>query len=545
MGYEEHRCPARAGTEHVDGSTMHNLLDNPLIRVRLTDGTSKVMSLPDVYDAMLADRVAAFPALRPHQRHAWHSFLAQLGAVALHRAGQDALPPTGLDWRALLRNLTPEFGNDEPWCLTVDHLAQPAFMQCPGPNGLDDYRGRAVTPDDLDILVTAKNHDVKKTVATASAPDDWVFALVDLQTMAGFLGAGNYGIARMNGGFSARPCLGLAPADGGPGAHLFHDLSRMLAGRAALLENYPDYFNAELGLALTWLDPWDGTNSLDLRNLDPYFIEVCRRLRLRIEGGEIIARTAASKAARIAAKEANGNLGDFWTPVNKKDGKALSLSHIGFRYDRLYNLIFNEADFLHPPAMRVDTTQPGRWRLVARGVVGGQGKTEGYHERSDISFDRATVSALFGSAQRDKLAQIAKAQIEEIREVEKALRFGVAVAASGGKAPSDLTKTDRAFANPYARRLDATADAGFFAALENRFLAADRKDSRATFARRMIAAAEKLLNEATDTVPCPAIRRHRARARATSAFWGRLRRPQSVFSDQPNIFDAKGENDAA
>ena len=25
--------------------------------------------------------------------------------------------------------------------------------------------------------------------------------------MAGFLGAGNYGVARMNGGFSARPCL--------------------------------------------------------------------------------------------------------------------------------------------------------------------------------------------------------------------------------------------------------------------------------------------------------------------------------------------------
>ncbi len=35
-------------------------------------------------------------------------------------------------------------------------------------------------------------------------------------------------------------CLGLAPADGGLGAHLFHDLCRMLAGRTALLEDYPD-----------------------------------------------------------------------------------------------------------------------------------------------------------------------------------------------------------------------------------------------------------------------------------------------------------------
>ena len=548
MRYEEHRHPAPAGTEHPDGSTMHNLLDDPLIRVRLTDGTTKAMSLPGVYDAMAADCVAAFPALRPHQRHAWHAFLAQLGAVALHRAGQDAPPPTAADWHGLLRDLTPELGDDEPWRLVVNHPTRPAFMQSPAPDGLDDYRGRTVTPDDLDILVTAKNHDVKKTVADAGAPDDWIFALIDLQTMAGFLGAGNYGIARMNGGFSARPCLGLAPAGGGPGAHLFHDLSRMLAGRDVLLENYPDYFDPRHGLALTWLEPWDGKNSLDLRNLDPYFIEICRRLRLRVEDGEIVAWTAASKAARIAAKEAHGNLGDFWTPVNRKEGKALSLSHVGFRYDRLYDLLFDAAAFLHPPAMQVDTTHPGRWRVVARGVAGGQGKTEGYHERSDVIFDRATVSALFGNVRHDKLAQIAGAQIEEIREVEKALRFGVAVAASGGKAPSELTKTDRASAHPYAYRLDAVADAQFFAALENRFLAEDGTAvaaSRAAFARRMLATAEKLLNEAIEAVPCPSIRRHRARARAMGAFRGRLRRPQSVFSDQPEIFSAKEANDGA
>ena len=197
---------------------MHNLLEEPLIRVRLTDATTRPMSLPEVYDAMSAERVSSFPALRPHQRHAWHAFLAQLGTVALQCAGHEKLPSTGLDWPALLRNLTPAFGSDEPWCLIAEDPAHPAFMQCPAPNGFDAYRGRAVTPDDLDILVTAKNHDLKRTVAAANAPDDWIFALIDLQTMAGFLGAGNYGIARMNGGFSARPCLGLAPAEGGPGS---------------------------------------------------------------------------------------------------------------------------------------------------------------------------------------------------------------------------------------------------------------------------------------------------------------------------------------
>ena len=73
---------------------MHNLLSDPLIRVRLVDGTSTMLSLPEVYEALAADGVAAFSALRPHQRHAWHAFLAQLGVIAVQRAGEAAPPRT-------------------------------------------------------------------------------------------------------------------------------------------------------------------------------------------------------------------------------------------------------------------------------------------------------------------------------------------------------------------------------------------------------------------------------------------------------------------
>ena len=527
---------------------MHNLLSDPLIRVRLVDGTSTMMSLTEVYEALAADGVAAFSALRPHQRHAWHAFLAQLGVIAVQRAGEAAPPRTAGEWGALLRGLTPEFSDDEPWQLLVDDPTQPAFMQCPAPNALGQYRVRVTTPDDLDILVTAKNHDVKQTVALGCGLDDWIFALIDLQTMAGFLGAGNYGVARMNGGFSARPCLGLAPADGGLGAHLFHDLQRMLAGRTSLLDSHPEYFDPEHGVTLLWLEPWDGTTALDLRKLDPYFVEICRRVRLRAEDGAIVAWTAASTAARVAAKDAHGNLGDFWTPVDKKAAKALSLSSVGFRYDRLAKLILDRDSFALPPAMRVVSTWTGRWRVVARGVAGGQGKTDGYHERNDIAFDHRTTAALGRREQRDLLARIAEAQVDEIQEVEKALRFGIAVAASGGKRAEDLTKGDRMYANPYARRLDEAIEARFFGSLERRFLAgnaADRAAKRAEFVRGMIDAAHALLVEAAETVPCPAVRRHRARARAFSAFAGRLRGPRSVFSDQPEIFRLQETDNAA
>ncbi len=524
-----------------------NLLTDRLIRTRLTDGEIETQSLPEVYAAMALDRVAAFPALRPHQRHAWHAFLAQLATIAMHRADTSVPPQTSADWQALLRGLTPEYADDEPWCLIVEDPTQPAFMQCPAPNGLDDYRGRVMTPDDLDVLVTSKNHDVKRAIALGGAPEDWIFALIDLQTMAGFLGSGNYGIARMNGGFSARPCLGLVPAQGYAGAHLFHDVQRMLEGRDKFLEDYSNYYAPTDGPALLWIEPWSGTEQADLRTLDPYFIEICRRVRLRSESDQLVAWTASSKRARINAKAAKGNLGDFWTPVENKESKALSLSSAGFPYKRLVELLFEDETYKKPQSMRVDGGTGDKWRLVARGIAGGQGKTEGYHERTDIAFANKTASGLFRTAESNKLAEIAQAQIEEISEVTNALRFGIAIAASGGKEPGDLTKSDRAHATPFGRRLEAVADTHFFAVLEDRFLAEDDDTTaarhRAVFARLLINSARTLLNEAIDSVPCASIRRHRARARATSAFEGKVRGEKSIFSDQPEILNPKETND--
>lgn len=530
---------------------MLNLLSDRMIRVRRADGSMVALSLPGVYEAMVSDGVIAFPALRPHQRHAWHAFLAQLGVVALVRAGHTKPPRQESEWCRLLRGLTPDFPEDEPWCLVVEDPSKPAFMQCPSTDGLRAYKRSRTTPDDLDLLATAKNHDLKLAVASESKPDDWLLALIDVQTMSGYLGAGNYGIARMNGGYSSRPCLGLAPEGGGLGAHLVHDLSRMIQRRQTLLDAYEDYFDPESGVALLWLEPWDGTESMGLRPLDPYFIETCRRVRFSWRSGGIVALTATSKKPRISASQAKGDVGDHWTPVDRKDGKALSVSKVGFRYDRLAKLILDQDAFRHPHSMSVDASHGSSWRLVARGVAAGQGKTEGYHERTDIVFSPRVTRSLFGRrGEREALEKLSRAQIEEISEVASALRFGIAIAASGGKDAASLTKSDREKAYPYLRRFDSVADIHFFGSLQDRFETAGadqenrirvtktgRSAARRAFAKRLLGHAKTLLEEAIETVPCPAIRRHRARARATSAYWGRLRRPASVFSDQDDIFD--------
>jgi putative thioredoxin len=51
-----------------------------------------MLSLPGLLAAMARGEVAAFPALRPHQRPAWHMFLVQLAVLALSDAGATELP---------------------------------------------------------------------------------------------------------------------------------------------------------------------------------------------------------------------------------------------------------------------------------------------------------------------------------------------------------------------------------------------------------------------------------------------------------------------
>ena len=93
---------------------MYNTLTERLIRVVQSGGFRVEASLPDVYASLMADRVEAFTALRPHQRHAWHAFLVQLGAMAMHRAGLSEPPEEAEKWLRLIRGLTPDFPTMNP-----------------------------------------------------------------------------------------------------------------------------------------------------------------------------------------------------------------------------------------------------------------------------------------------------------------------------------------------------------------------------------------------------------------------------------------------
>ena len=526
---------------------MLSILTEPLIRMDTPSGSRVEASLPEVYAALMADEVEAFPALRPHQRHAWHAFLVQLGAMAMHKAGVSGPPTDAAEWADLIRALTPAFPDDEPWQLLVDDITKPAFMQPPAssPDKKAEYKSSVETPDELDMLVTSKNHDVKSSVAVASGYDDLILALISLQTSEGFSGAGNYGISRMNGGLGSRPAFSVTPSTR-TGKHVRRDIVVLLERRDDLLDNSP---MREEGTDLLWTLPWDGAKveSLLLDDLAPLYIEVCRRVRLRVgEDGRLHAIRATSKAARIEAKALNGVTGDPWTPIDEGSGKSLTLAAGGFTYKRTvdYLVKWKRPILCKPtnPEIRSSDTM----HLVARGMVRGQGKTEGYYERT-IPIRKKLGSAMMRQGpETDDLGRIANGRIEDVGKVQRILSHAIQVFLARGETDK-VSPEHRNLARLWLNRLDETADAQFFEHLQEEFEADDR-DERQRIRNNwlmndnrdgVVDRAREVLADAIDSLPCPEIERYKARVRAEGLFEGRIRGNKGL----PSLFTEKGDDD--
>ena len=514
---------------------MLNILTEPLISFDHSGGRRVEASLPQVYAALIADEIDAFPALRPHQRHAWHAFLVQLGVIAMHRADMTEPPTDADEWRRIIRTLTQdEFPDDQPWHLVVENITKPAFMQPPATSKEreKEFKNVVSTPDELDMLVTAKNHDLKSTVAGQANADDWIFALITLQTMEGFSGAGNYGISRMNGGLGNRPALTLAPLNNTPGAHVERDILALQAHWPAILERGDA---PENGTPLLWTMPWDGTplESLLSDRLHPLYVEVCRRIRLcSASKASLHAVRATSKAARIQGKELKGRTGDPWTPTNaSRDGLPLTLSSGGFTYKRLTDYLFS---WTNPALLRASESErrsQQTMKLVARATVRGQGKTEGYYER-EIPF-RSKARQVLGGRSVSELGDIARKRIDEVSTIQRILSHAIQTFAARGET-SNISPEHRALARPWLNRLDEIVDATFFDDLQDEFDAenSERDGIRIRWLLNgtvgVVNHARRLLQEATDTLPCPAIHRYKARVRAEGLFEGRIRGAQGL-----------------
>lgn len=500
-----------------------NLLTEPLIE---TD--QGMLTLPGLLAAMARGEVASFPALRPHQRPAWHMFLVQLATLALSDSGAVNLPEDEESWRAALRRLTADFSDDAPWHLVVEDRGKPAFLQPPDPGGLKwnkvplPEECKVTTPDALDMLITSRNHDLKREIAHEAAPQDWIFALVSLQTMEGYGGRDTHGIARMNGGSSSRVMIALAPATGGgpvihPSAWWRRDLQHLLSGRDGLS-----------GRALLWCRPWPEGQQLDLPGLDPLFVEVCRRVRLTEGDGGLHAERTTSKAARIAAKEAKGMTHDPWAPVHLGEAKTLTLGERDWTYGLLTELFYSGKWQMPPLAKESAQERESAMVLVAEAFARGNSKTDGFKSRV-IPVPKAVRKQMFGSEAID----LSEEQITTIKSIDTALRDSLRLLACDGdwekrkqkmKSNSARAGIDEKLA-PARAALHRVADALFFPTLWDK-LAAGSTDGRhevhMRFLRQLAQAARDEFTRAAPGIPCARIMRPRAEVRGRAALNARL-----------------------
>lgn len=391
-----------------------NLLTDPIFRAQANQKAA-CLSLPALLAELGQDKVDHLVGIQRHQYDAFHVFLCYLaGAVLVRNASSDPIQNEEF-WRHGLSQLTGSAGLDA-WQLIGDDDAKPAFMQPPLLGEKRKPTAVITAPDQLDVLITTKNHDLKRMRALEAQTDTWVYSLISFQTMSGFSGRGNYGISRMNSGYGNRAVVELFRSQR-LGRRWVDAVIRLLEHRRLVLKQ--DFNFNPSGLVLTWLKSWDGKTSLKLADLDPFYIEICRRVRLR--GGDYIDRVEfyPSKQARIQAKEMNGVVGDPWLPVDlreigAKNGaapKALTFPSTGITAEHMRLLLFEQ----HLQLSSLQKPQPnwhGDLWLSVSVLVRGQGITNGFHDWKIRIPEEKTVGIFSKPSERRALEKLSGNAIE-------------------------------------------------------------------------------------------------------------------------------------
>ena len=504
---------------------MFDLLTDRFIEVETLSRGQVNLSLPGLYERLMADDVASLPKLRAHQEHAAHAFLTQLAAIGTHAGGLSSPPTKEAEWREMLSNLTA--GHDMAWNMLAMNPGTAAFMQPPIPNWDDISHKTLPCPDDLDVAITAsKNHDFKQSVAWGADVAAWIWPLIAMQTEGAYQGAMTYGVARISSGYGSRSCFASVPAGVGIGARIKRDVDAMLKVRDDFSEQYTPYVTKG-GRTLLWLEPWNGhkDDALKPEGFDPYFIEVCRMVRLNIIDRHIIAEKAGSKTPRIAAS-VNGKrivFGDFWMPVwiDKKE-RSIGMMRNTLRYDRLRDVLFGDKWRL-PPALSIEGEDSPQ--LMATGVAkgGSHGASEGYWQRRDV------IVPIGSEADRETYREVSDALIAYVRGVMNALKGGLHayLTAHMGRQGIEVRPAGDVVirrAEPYLNRFQAAIDRRYFDDLRKCTDSESGESALADFKAEVTRIAEGILETAFEELPKARHQRTCAEVQAVRVFMYRVNR---------------------
>ena len=553
---------------------MYDLLTEKLIRTKTIAGGMTRETLPGLMALLMKDQVESLPALRAHQRHALHSMLVQIATAALEDQPPGRIPETEEEWRRLLEILQPVRDGPQTWHqawhLIGQDLRSCAFMQPPmGQRGkATDFTKTLQTPGALDILVYSKNHEIKRNQVQQPELDDWIMALITVQTMDNASGAGRKGISRSMDGTASRTAFSIMPLYGGFGAEVRRDVGALRIALPGIRERYPRYPH-QGGITLTWAHPWDGAadECLRMEDLHPLYIDTCRRIRLQTKEGVISAQSASSKTTRIARETYGGLTGDPWAPVNREKQHVLKLTghapsqpsfpnskklapNEGFSYRNLTRLLLSD-EWEHPPLLQptpeeIEAGQP--MKMVARCLRRYQGKTFGYEDRQ-VVINHHLRRALTPGADNLEAGEIAMARIADIDQMEGVLRTCLRLYMDGGikvERPARTEPREHARSSLAAiQEVEQAIDDTFFQDLQDEVEApqSHRNTVRAEWMTRpstgLIDRTRQALRNGMDSAPYPGILRMKGHAQAESYLEGWLRSKNGF----PNLFQTKEEEE--
>ena len=515
-----------------------SLLKEKIFSVTLKNGRNSI-TLPEVLYFLSRDEVLCFDGLQFYQAPAWHAFLVQIASVSICRSPKSLDQVDPLEWEQRLLDLSG--GSHEAWTLVVSDLQKPAFFQPPVPEGrLEDW-DPVDTPDDMDVIMNQKNHDMKQTRMRKAAPEHWAYALVNLQTTEGFGGRENYGIVRMNSGYGSRSFVGVTPSLL-PGTRFVRDVNLLVEERPNILEEYASLgFKGVGGVVLLWLVPWDGVAQLSLSECDPYFVEVCRRVRLSVgDGGAIKAYRRKSDKKRIFTPETvRGDVGDPWMPVKKTDPpEAISVSSDGWKAELIIEVLRQEKYKMARAQKVTAADQVGKTpMLIAQVLVRGQGKTQGWHERI-LPLPKPVRKLLESLEEAKRLGKLARERYDKAAQVSlQVLRPSILRLLQGESEakPSRPNQALKDIAYRYCKVFEDKADVRLFDDLwEDICNGVDPQEGLARWANTLRELAKEVFETAVNSLPISTAEYYKRVALARGFFYARLNKECPSFDSQGN-----------
>jgi CRISPR system Cascade subunit CasA len=260
---------------------------------------------------------------------------------------------------------------------------------------------------------------------------------------------------------------------------------------------------------------------MDLKMLDPFFIEIARAVRLVHQTGAVRAWGASTSAARLSAKDLKGLVGDPWIPINLKTNGALTVSAAGLTPELVRNLLF-EQDYKAAAMQQPTADTPATVGFYAAVLVRGQGTTDGFHSITLPIPAKARSALLRRGVERQRLADLSKRGLNDAAAMQnKVLKPALYAWLEAGPEQIDWDKREvSAWVEQTARAFGAAWHHGFFDWLWSTVEVADDDAARLTWLQTLEQHGRQALADAIARFPTRTGRHYRSRVRTEGMFTG-------------------------